>query len=263
MPRWPRQFVNGKIYHLVLRRIGNELLFGDVDDYYRGIFYIYECNTTKPIKIRERRKARAKFKEALKKNKVDTGLTRVNSKEKKVPEALVWKDSRDQIVEVLAFCLMPNHIHLLVRQLEDGGISKFVQKIASGYAAYFKNKYEIKLRGHFFQDRFNAVHIKTDDQLRVVFTYIHTNPVELIEPGWKEKGVENPKKIIKFLEGYKWSSYPDYLDKDNFPSVTERKFLLEVMDKEKGCRQWVESWIMYKKKIREIMKKFTSSSLNE
>ena len=250
MPHWPREFVNGEIYHLVLRRIGNELLFGDIDDYYLGIFYIYECNTTKPIIIRERRRLRTQFK----KLKVDKGQT---------PVKLVWKDSRDLLVEVLAFCLMPNHIHLLVRQLKKGGISKLVQKIASGYAAYFKNKYGIKLKGHFFQDRFNVVHIKTDDQLRVVFTYIHTNPVEIIEPGWKVRGVENPKKIIKFLEGYKWSSYPDYLDKDNFPSVTERKFLLEVMDKEKGCRQWVESWIMYKKKIREIMKKFTSFSLNE
>lgn len=254
MPKYPRQFVNGEIYHITLRRMGNELLFGEVDDYYRGIFYIYECNTTKPIKIRERREARAKFKEAIKKLEADTGLTRV--KIVKSEEVTAWRDSRDLLVEVLAFCLMPNHIHLLVRQLKEGGISKFIQKIASGYAAYFKNKYGIKLKGHFFQDRFNTVHIKTDEQLRVVFTYIHTNPVELIEPDWREKGVKNPKKVIKFLEEYKWSSYPDYLGKKNFPSVTERKSLLKVMEESEGCRDWVENWIKFKGKLRKTMKNF-------
>ena len=58
MPKGKREFVNGEIYHLVLRRGGNELLFGDIDDYYRGIFYIYECNDTKSVKIKERREAK-------------------------------------------------------------------------------------------------------------------------------------------------------------------------------------------------------------
>ena len=232
--------------------MGNELLFGDIDDYYRGIFYIYECNTTQPVKIRERRKARLKFKESLKKLEADTGQTGVN---------LVWKDTRDPLVEILAFCLMPNHIHLLVRQLKENGISKFVQKVASGYAAYFKNKYKIKLRGHFFQDRFSAVHINTEDQLRTVFVYIHSNPVLLIEPEWKEKGIENLERTINFLEEYKWSSYRDYLGKQNFPSVTERNFILNVMGGAEGCRKWVEDWLKFKKEIRKLMKKFESLSL--
>jgi putative transposase len=225
MPKEIRQFVNGEIYHIVLRRVGNEILFKDTDDYYRGIFYIYECNTTKPIKIRERRRARAKFKETLKKIiQANTGQTCVRLKE--LP---LWEDERDRLVEVLAFCLMPNHIHLLVRQIKEGGVSKFIQKIASGYAAYFKKKYGIKLKGHFFQDRFSAIHVKTDEQLKVVFVYIHTNPTLLVEPGWKEKGVKEPDKVVKFLEEYKWSSYSDYLGKKNFPSVSEREFILKMM----------------------------------
>jgi len=263
MPRYRRQFVNGEIYHIVLRRGGNELLFGDIDDYYRGVFYIYECNTTKSIKIRERRKARAKFKETIKKIKADTGLTCVELKEKGIETPLTWRDERNRLVEVLAFCLMPNHIHLLLRQLKDGGISKFIQKIASGYAGYFKKKYNIKLKGHFFQDRFSAVHIKTDEQLRVVFVYIHTNPTALIEPEWKQNGVKSPKRVIKFLEEYKWSSYPDYLGKKNFPSVTERKFVLEVMGGQEGCRKWVEDWIRYKGKVRRLIEKFAPLSLEK
>jgi len=262
MPQYQRQFINREIYHIVLRRAGNELLFGDIDDYYRGVFYIYECNTTKPIKIRERRKARTKFKETLKKIfEANTGQTCVSLKEKKIPTMLSWKDERDQLVEVLAFCLMPNHIHLLVRQLKEKGISKFIQKIASGYAGYFKKKYNIKLKGHFFQDRFSAIHVKTDEQLRVVFVYLHTNPTLLVEPEWKEKGVKNPKKVIKFLEEYKWSSYQDYLGKKNFPSVTKRKFVLEIMKGPKGCRKWVEEWIGYKGRVRKLIEKFSNFSL--
>jgi len=146
MPKEKRNFVNGEIYHVVLRRMGNELLFKDIDDYYRGIFYLYECNDKNPVDLRQRREARARFKKQLK--KLNEGQTFVN-----------WKDKREKIVEVLAFCLMPNHIHLLLRQLKDNGISKFIQKIASGYANYFKKKYKITLKGHFFQDRFTAVHV--------------------------------------------------------------------------------------------------------
>jgi REP element-mobilizing transposase RayT len=233
--------------------MGNELLFGDFDDYYRGIFCVYEFNTTKSVTIRERRAARARFKQAIKEIR---GQTPVNIKVVKVEKPLIWEDTRDLLVEILAFCLMPNHIHLLVRQLKKGGISKFIQKVGSGYAAYFKNKYGIKLKGHFFQDRFDAVHIKTETQLRVVFVYVHTNPVLIIEPEWKEKGIEDPEKAIKFLEEYKWSSYLDYIGKKNFPSVTEREFLLGVMGGEKGCREWVEDWIKYKGEVRKLMKKF-------
>jgi len=256
MPKYPRQFVNGEIYHLILRRVGNELLFGDIDDYYRGIFYIYECNTTQPITIRQRRRARAQFKKAIQQMEADIGQTSV--KTIKLGERLVFKDERDLLVEVLAFCLMPNHIHLLVRQLKARGISKFIQKIASGYATYFKKKYGIKLKGHFFQDRFTALHIENEDQLRITFNYIHTNPIGTVEPDWKEKGIKNPKRAIEFLENYKWSSYQDYLGKKNFPSVTKREFLLKVMGGSEGCRQWVENWVEYKGELRKAIKNFPS-----
>ena len=264
MPKRRRNFINSGLYHIVLRRMGNELFFGNIDDYYRGIFCIYEFNTTKHITIRERRAVRARFKKAIKEiEKTYRGQTPVNINGAQAKKSVIWEDNRDLLVEVLAFCLMPNHIHLLVRQLKNGGISKFIQKLASGYASYFKYKYGIKLKGHFFQDRFNSVYIKDDEQLRVAFTYIHTNPISLVEPKWKEKGVRDPGKVIKFLKGYKWSSYPDYIGKKNFPSVTERKFLLGVMNGERGCREWVENWVRYKGKVREMMKKFKCLSLEK
>ena len=64
MPYRREQFINDEIYHIVLRAIDDNLIFKDDDDYYRGIFSIYEFNTTKPITIRERRKIREQFKKA-------------------------------------------------------------------------------------------------------------------------------------------------------------------------------------------------------
>ena len=144
---------------------------------------------------------------------------------------------------------MPNHFHLLVRQLVVGGISKFMKKLNGGYGGYFNRKYRRK--GYVFQDRFIAVHIKNEEQLKVVFVYVHTNPISLIEPKWKELGIKEPEKAIKFVEDYKWSSYPDYIGKKSFPSLTDRDFILKIMDGEEGCKNFVESWIKYKGRIKE------------
>lgn len=147
---------------------------------------------------------------------------------------------------------MPNHIHLLVKQLKNSGITKFMMKFGAGYGGYFNRKYNRK--GHVFQNRFSSIHIKNNNQLRVVFVYIHTNPIALVEPKWKELGIREPEKAIKFLENYKWSSCPDYIGSKNFPSVTDREFILKIMNGEEGCQEFVESWVRYKGKIREYPK---------
>lgn len=235
MPYRREQFVNNEIYHIIIRRIGEELLFRDIDDYYRGVFSIYEFNTTQPVEIWLKRKARAKIKTE--------------------GDPLSQIDTRDPLVETLLFCLMPNHIHLLLKQLKQGGITKYMNKIGAGYPAYFKQKYNLrnmKNKGYFFQGRFVSVRIKTDKQLKAVFVYIHTNPVSLIEPKWKETGIQNPSKIISFLESFKWSSYLDYIGKKNFPSVTKRKFVSEIMGGMQGCKEFVENWIKYKGEIKEF-----------
>jgi putative transposase len=144
---------------------------------------------------------------------------------------------------------MPNHLHLILRQLKDNGISQFMQKVGTGFAVYFNKKYNRK--GHLF-NKFKAVIIEDNDQLKNTFTYVHTNLISLIEPGWKEKGIENPEKVKEFLENNKRHSYPDYLGKKNFASVTERDFLLGVMGGAEGCRVDVDNWIKYKKELRNF-----------
>ncbi|MEK7071782.1 MAG: transposase, partial [Patescibacteria group bacterium] len=221
------QLVNGEIYHVVIRGVGDSLLFKDKNDYYRGIFSLYEFNTTSPIEIRKQREKRK--------------ITKASGDR-------ISADTRELLVEIWAFWFMPNHIHLLVKQIKDRGITQFMRKLGVGYAAYFNKKYN--RMGHLFQGRFRAVHIKDDKQLITVFVYIHTNGISLIEPSWKEKGIKNPNKVIEFLENYKWSSYPDYIDKKNFPSVTERKFLLKMMGGKNGCKEIIDDWVKYKKTLK-------------
>lgn len=229
MRRERPQLVNSEIYHVVIRGVGDSLVFKDINDYYRGIFSIYEFNDTKLATIRQRRKTRLELK------KIYRGVT---------------PDTRDLLVQILTFCFMPNHIHLLLKQIKDNGITKFMRKVGTGYAGYFNKKYNRK--GHLFQGRFQLIHVKNEEQLKITFVYIHTNPISLIEPGWKEGGVKNPEEVIKFLESYKWSSYADYIRKKNFPSVTDREFISEIMGGEQGCKDFIENWVKYKGEISKF-----------
>ena len=239
MPYRKEKFITGDNYHITMRAIDDNLVFKDTDDYFRGVFSIYEFNDTNPVTIQARRKARRSFKKSLR--KVDGSPTSIQP-----PEFI---DRRDKFVDILAFCFMPNHIHLLVKQLKDRGISKFIQKVGGGYGKYFNTKYQRK--GHFFQDSFKAIHIDDDRQFMAVVSYIFTNPIALIEPGWKELGIKNytVEEVEKYLQNYKWSGFQDCVGIKNFPSVTEREFLLEMMGGTDGLISVVRDWIEHKRNI--------------
>lgn len=222
MPIKRPQLVNNEIYHVVTRGVGDSLIFKNDNDRYRAIFSLYEFNTTQGVEIRIQRRKRK------------------NNGEQ-------FSDRRKNLVAILTFCFMPNHIHLLLKQLKENGITQFMRKFGAGYAGYFNKKYNRK--GHLFQGRFRAVHIKTDRQLQAAFVYIHINPISLLYPKWKERGIKDPQKAVKFIENYKWSSYQDYSNKNNFPSVTKRDFIFKIVGGESGCRKLVEDWINYKRKV--------------
>ena len=113
------------------------------------------------------------------------------------------------LVDVGAYCLMGNHFHLLLREKVLNGISAFMQKLSTAYAMYFNRKRE--RTGSLFEGKFRARHATDDDYLKYLFAYIHLNPVEHIEPTWKEKGIIDIKKVETYLAGYSYSSYLDYL----------------------------------------------------
>ncbi len=229
------QFANGETYHIVVRAIDGINLFRNDQDYLRMIHDLFEFNDINPVLSTFRTDYRR-----IKNNATKQDFVVLTGKSKR---------KRKLIVEILVFCLMPNHIHLLVQQLRNKGISKFMQKLG-GYVLYYNKKYNRK--GHLFQNKFQAVHVKTDEQLQTVFVYIHTNPIAIIFPGWKEKGIKDFKKAKSFIENYRWSSYLDYLGKKNFPSITNREFLKQVMGESANCRKFVNDWLKYKQELADF-----------
>ena len=85
--------------------------------------------------------------------------------------------------------------------------------------------------------------------------YIHLNPLDLIAPEWRKQETKNHNEIMRFLENYRWSSFPDYIGKKNFPSVTQRDFLLEIIgtphEYKKGIREWIKETDL--EEIKELL----------
>lgn len=153
----------------------------------------------------------------------------------------VKKEQRKLLVNIHAFCLMPNHYHLLLSTKIENGISYFMKKLNIGYAKYFNQKYERK--GALFEGRYKSVPIKNEPHFVHVPYYIHLNPLDLIEPEWRRRKLKNFQGAIKFLDSYRWSSHLDYLGRKNFPSVTQREFLTEFLSGSEGYKLSIMSWL--------------------
>lgn len=128
---------------------------------------------------------------------------------------------------------MPNHFHLILRQHVDGGISKYLQKIGTGFTHYFNKKY--KRSGVLFQGKTKSSHVGKDKYLQYLKMYLEFNPIDLIEPGWKENGISK-KKAKKFLESYKWKSKPTKSISNVDLAVTNEEFLEFVNSIEVGLQ---------------------------
>lgn len=149
---------------------------------------------------------------------------------------------KEKFVDILCFVLMPNHFHLLLQQLVDNGISKFMHKVGTSYTNYINLKYEHS--GILFQGPFKAVEVDSDEQLLHLSRYIHFNPVELIQPGWKEEGIKNLKTVRSFLNSYRWSSYSRYTGKEGleFGKIIEANNLIDDLIPRKKYREFLEDW---------------------
>ncbi len=121
------------------------------------------------------------------------------SLQEKVPPSRVLKNYFGEI-KLLAYCLMPNHFHLFVKQESDHGIDHFMRSLSTKYVRYFNSKY--KRVGSLFQDTYKGVRIETEYQFVYLSKYIHRNPLGITYE-------DTPCR----LEDYKYSSYGNYLHK--------------------------------------------------
>jgi putative transposase len=185
-------FVKGEYYHLYNRGNSKQKIFLDEEDYKHFIKLLFVCNSKRNFKFRD--------------NIVDIKIDAFEF-ERGIP-----------IVHIGAWVLMPNHFHIYIMinphmsdMWEEKGknaISEFMRKLATAYAKYFNAKYN--RTGGLFEGKFKAVHIENDNQAKYLFSYIHLNPIKLIDSNWKEYGISDIPKSLEFLSEYKWSSYFDH-----------------------------------------------------
>ena len=138
---------------------------------------------------------------------------------------------RERAFLVYAFCLMDNHVHLLINEGQDQ-INKIMQRIGISYAYYFNKKY--KRIGHLFQDRFKSEAIENERYLFAALRYIHNNPV-------RANMVENPAQ-------FRWSSYNAYVNKHNTNyGVIDRNEVLAMLSNDE--KQAVKLFINYSNEL--------------
>ena len=212
--------IAGNIYHILNRGVDKRKIFIDEEDYFRFVHDLFEFNDIKPIN-----NATYSFRNSFKIKDI----------------ASPYIDKRKFLVEVLAFCMMPNHYHIMLRPKYDDGITRFIKRLNIGYAKYFNEKY--KRSGALFEGRFKRILISDDAHFTYLPYYIHLNPLDLIMPEWRDGKISDCKKAMNFLENYRWSSFPDYIGKKNFPSVTQRKFLMDCFGSAQKQKDGMFAWL--------------------
>lgn len=206
-------FSVGEFYHAYNRGNNKSNIFKDNKDRSRFVKLLYVCNSTKPVVF--------KTIQGLPLDEIDRGET---------------------LVDIGAYCLMSNHFHLLLKEKVENGISVFMGKLMTAYSMYFNKKYE--KTGRLFENTFKAVHITRDEHLKYLFSYIHLNPIEIIEPGWRDVGIIDTEKTKNYLLTYVYSSYAEYfgihrpekiiLQQDSFP-----EYFLNYRDFDQFINEWL------------------------
>jgi len=178
-------FVPGEFYHLYNRGTEKRTLFKDGADHKRFIDLLYLSNSGVGINVRDVRRTHHDIFD------FDRGKT---------------------LVDIGAYCLMPNHFHILVTPRTDTGLAEFMRKLGTSYSMYFNKRYE--RTGALFEGKFKAKHADTDEYLKYLFAYIHLNPVKLIQSDWKEKGILNREAAYQYVSTFQYSSLPDHIGQE-------------------------------------------------
>ena len=211
-------FENGEVYHVYNRGVEKRNIFLDDYDYFRFTYGLYDFN-----------------------DKNSAYNYRYKSSTLQVHEVRLRE--REIVVDILAFCLMDNHFHLLMRQILENGVVQLMQKLGTGYTNFFNTKYERV--GPLFQGSFKAVAIKKESHLLYLPYYIHANPLDLEVPGWRENGVLDHKKAMQFLKQYRYSSHTDYMGGGNHAAILEKQSLRDFLgtptEYEKTMVDWLKS----------------------
>lgn len=217
MPGRLTPLVNDQIYHVFNRGIDHRPTFTDKNEFKRAMttldFYRYAIPPTKLSKF----------------------LKLSNDDRNKLMEEM--RTTNQTLVEILAFCLMPNHFHFLLRQKQNNGISKFMANFQNSYTRYFNTKAERS--GPLFLDQFKAVLINTDEHLLHVSRYIHLNPY-----------TSYIVKTFEDLINYPWSSLKEYLN--NQTLICEVNTILDFFKNPKVYESFIRNQADYQRELHKI-----------
>ena len=220
-------FIENQIYHIFNRGVEKRNVFSKTKDYLRFIHNLFEFNNEYPV--------------------LNMNYYFNAGKTSQIPSL---RKPRKLLVEILIFTLMPNHFHLVLKQKKENGIVKFMQKLGTGYTMYFNQKYQRV--GALFQGRFKATFIQSQAHFLYLPHYLHaTNPLS------NYGGSTSIDSKMKFLENYRWSSFPDYIGKKKFPSVTQKEFFLEFFGGKEKYKKETERFLIerndnYLNEIKDI-----------
>jgi len=154
-------------------------------------------------------------------------------------------NDREKLVKILAYCIRGNHYHLLVEEIKEGGITRFMHKLGLGYSRYFNNKYDRP--GSLFQDKFKNILVDNDLYLQYLLVYINVlNVLEDIEPSWREDGIKNIKRVLEYIENYQWSTHQEYLGKRK-SLIIEKGIFKEILPTPDHYRELVNGILADKK----------------
>ncbi len=208
-------FAPGEFYHIYNRGNDKRDIFHDEQDYFYFLKTLNIFNSKMKLRLRY------------------------------ISEDFLIYNNKLDLVSIGGYCLMPNHFHLLVSEKESGGISKFMQKVLTGYVMYYNQKY--KRTGSLFEGKFKSKHISNDRYFKYLFSYIHLNPVKLIEPKWKTEGVKDHKKALDFLYNYEYSSYKKYLKGEDKYNIIENSIFPDYFATRGSFEKDIFEWLNYGK----------------
>jgi putative transposase len=217
-------FANEEIYHVYNRGVEKRIIFKSPTDYTRAIYTMWYYRYLKP-------ELRFSYFNNLSRLEKQLYLNKLQNLSLKV--------------EILCYCLMPNHFHMLLRQKSDTGIKSFMSAFSNSFARFFNTKYHRV--GPLFQSEFKALRIEDDEQLIHLSRYIHINPATsfLVEQN--------------NIESYRWSSLQEYLH-GNEKSFCNKTDVLDHFKSTKEYKSFLLNQVNYARelhKINELVHEYT------
>jgi putative transposase len=144
--------------------------------------------------------------------------------------------SSNRLVTIHAYCLMPNHYHLLLTPVRENGVSLFMQKVNMGYSKYFNERYERS--GALWQGKYKSVAIVNDAQFLYLPYYIHLNALDKTMPKWRRGLVKDTERALATLENYRWSSHAAFLHKhDQSKTLVAQSFFVQGLSQKEYTGQ--------------------------